>query len=141
MSPLEINNNDLDIFDTNINPDNFTINFNLNKIKLLIVQDNNILFDDCIIKKIINDKIIYIKKKLNNIELCLDKPIYLKISNTNNEIIFDILFDSNSFNLIDRDNKKYCFVEYLFNKALTFNLNHYVGNKVFFKSVYLTFRN
>ena len=141
MSPLEINNNDLDIFDTNINPDNFTINFNLNKIKLLIIQDNNILFDDCIIKKIIDDKIIYIKKKLNNIELNLDEPIYIKISNTNNEIIFDIIFDSNSFNLIDRDNKKYCFVEYLFNKALTFNLDHYEGNKVFFKSVYLTFRN
>ena len=141
MSPLEINNNDLDIFDTNINPDNFTINFNLNKIKLLIVQDNNILFDDCIIRKIIDKKIIYTKKKLNNIELHLDESIYIKISNKNNELIFDIIFDPNSFDLIDRDNKKYCFVEYLFNKALTFNLSYYEENKVFFKSVYLTFRN
>ena len=39
------------------NPDNFTINFNLNRIKLLIVQDNNILFDDCIIRKIIDKTI------------------------------------------------------------------------------------
>ena len=133
------NNKESYTLNNNINLNNFSIDFNKKRIKLYIQQNSNIIFNDFLNKLEFEKKIIY-RKKTNNIQLFLDEPIYIKLSKENNDIYYDIIFDSNSLDLVDELNKKFCFVEYLLNKALSFNISHYEGNKIFIKSVYLSYR-
>lgn len=124
----------------NLTEEYFKINFNEDKIKISIKQDFNVEINENLKKKVYDNKIVYVKKKINNVELSLDKLIHIEVHNKNNELYYGITFDSNSFFIVNKKHKKYCYVEYVPNKAITFNFKKINNNRISVSSIYLSYK-
>ena len=79
----------------NLTEEYFKINFNEDKIKISIKQDSNVEIKENLKKKVYDNKIVYVKKKINNVELSLDQLIHIEVHNKDNKLYYGITFDSN----------------------------------------------
>lgn len=117
----------------------FSIDFNKNIIKIIIRQDSNIILEGVLKKKVLDGRIIYRKQNVNN-ELLLDKDICIEIYNEDDELYFGMVIQPHILNIVNDDNRKFCYLEYMENKAITFNLSQIENNKIIMNSVYLSYK-
>ena len=124
----------------NLTEEYFRINFNEEIIKISIKQDSNVEINENLKKKVYDNKIVYVKKKINNVELSLDQLIHIEVHNKDNKLYYGITFDTNSFFIVNKKHKKYCFFEYVKNKAITFNFKKINNNRISLSSIYLSYK-
>lgn len=145
MSPLNDNSNIISDFD--IIPDDLSVDFNEDKIGLVLKQESNIKFNMYLRKVVFDNRIIYRKRNIHNACIDLDKEIYMELYKQNGDMYYRILFEPYSLTLntnnnepISENNLRCCFIEYSEGIALTFNVEHLDEQKMIPENVYLTFR-
>lgn len=125
---------------SNLSDEDFSIDLNKDKIKIIIKQDSNIVVEEILKKRVLDGRIVYKKKKVDNKELSIDKDITVKIYDEEEELCFGMIFSPNTLNIVNDNNRKYCYAEYMPNKAITFNLTQIENNKILISSVYLSYK-
>lgn len=128
-------------------PDDLSVDFNEDKIGLVLMQESNIKFNMYLRKVVFDNRIIYRKRNIHNACIDLDKEIYMELYKQNGDMYYRILFEPYSLTLntsndepISENNLRCCFIEYSEGMVLTFNVKHLDELKMTPENVYLTFR-
>ncbi len=136
--------NSSNLFDENLSSnfsdESFDIDLEKDKIKIIIKQDSNIVVQESLKRQILEGRIVYKKKNIDDKELSIDKDIHIEVYDEEDEIYFELIFEPYLLNIVNDNNRKYCYVEYMQNKAITFNLTQIENNKILISSVYLSYK-